>query len=176
MAGSHKVRVSKPGSGQQFEATVRPERIFNRVPIFGPFFTFNLGRNPRFVVVVKHLGYSPSGYGDDLIPGMVPGHDESDAWEFDLVLMVDGEPMTHSEDLLIDVTTKPQSILTGPWPLTQSGRAELQIGPLPTGYLSLFSFEVKDNTVTAANWVFGLFTGVAGVVIGAVLALLLSSD
>ena len=174
MAGSHKVKVSSARSGHHLELTALPQRWFSRVPILGPFFTYNLGRNPRFVVEAEHLGYSPSGRGDDLIPEMVPGPDAG-SWELDIVLMVDGEPMTHSEDLLIDLTQKRQRILTGPWPLTRPGRAELQVGPMQVDYQSLFSYEVKDNTVTAANWIFGLFTGVAGGVIGAVLTRLASS-
>ena len=163
MAGSHKVRVFKQGSGHRFEMTARPERILGRVPILGPFFAYNLGRNPRFAVEVKHLGFSMSGDEDDLDPEIVPAEG---TWEFDLVLMVDGAPMTHSEDLLIDLTKKKQRIVTGPWPLTRPGSTELQVGPLQIEYTSLFSFEIRDNTVTAANWVFGL----AGVAVGAVLA------
>ena len=172
MAGSHKVRVSQGGSWHRFEVTARPERCLSRVPILGPFFTYNLGRNPRFVVEVKHLGYS-LGDEDNLDPEILPAEG---TWEFDLVLMVNGAPMTHSEDLVIDLTKKKQRIVTGPWPLTRPGSTELQVGPLQIEYTSLFSFEIMDNTVTAANWVFGLFIGVAGGVIGAVLTRLASND
>lgn len=168
MAGSHKVRVFKQGSGDRFEMTARPERIFSRVPILGPFFTYNLGRNPKFALDVKRLGYSLSGDEDDLDQEIPP---TEGAWEFDLVLVVDGEPMT-SEDLLIDQSKKKQRIVTGPWPLRRPGRAELQVGPLQLEYPSLFSFEIKDTTKAAANWIFGLL----GVAIGALVTLLAAGD
>ena len=166
MAGSHKVRVFKQGSGDRFEITARPEHILSRVPILGPFFTYNLGRNPRFALDVKHLGYSLSGDEDDLDQEIPP---IEGTWELDLVLVVDGEPMAYSEDLLIDQSKRKQRIVTGPWPLRRPGRAELQVGPLQLEYPSLFSFEVKDITATAANWIFGLL-GVAIGILGTLLA------
>lgn len=179
MAGSHKVKVSRPDSRDWFEVTAQPENRLSRLPVLGPFITYNLGRNPKFAVKVKHLGYGEDP--DDLDAGIQPLQSEAALWQFDLVLMVDGQPMTHSEDLQIDLVLtgfekKQQRWVTSPWPLTQPGRAELQIGPVGADYLTLFSFEIRDNTVTAANWIFGLFTGVAGGVIGAVLTRLASSD
>ena len=57
MPGSHNARLARPDRDHQFEVSAQPAHPLSRIPVLGPFITYNLGRNPKFNVSVKYLGY-----------------------------------------------------------------------------------------------------------------------
>lgn len=90
MAGSHKVWLDGPYLHHRFEVSANPAHPLSRVPVLGSFITYNLGRNPQFIVSVKYLGYVAFER-DTPDPSILPDPTESEGWEFDLYLEIGGE-------------------------------------------------------------------------------------
>lgn len=183
MAGSHKVRMTRGGSDFWFEVTAKPANLLSRIPYLGPFLAYNLGRNPRFVVEVRYLGYATvrlAPIGDEFIPdpNIMLGSEEAPYWVFDLALHIDEDYIQHGDDLRVDlhrttIEKREQKYVTREWPLTRPGRAELQIGS-PNPYVeSLYSFEVRDVSTSVAvvllTTMVALVSGVIGGIVGRLL-------
>lgn len=180
MAGSHKVRVTGAGRNCWFEVSAKPAHLLSRVPVLGPFVTYNLGRNPRFIINVQYLGYVTRDECDTPDPTILPSLADQKLWNFDLVLHIEGDYIEGGDDLLVNLSLttlqrKQQQYLTRVWPLTRPGRAELQIG-VPHPYTeALYSFEVKDTAVTLANAAFATVGGIIGGTVGWILTKVFSS-
>ncbi len=182
MAGSHNVLLARRHGGHQFEVSAIPAHLLSRVPVLGPTFTYNLGRNPRFTVSVKYLGHVAS-QGDDPDPHVFPNPAESGLWDFDLYLKIGGQPSGPGDDLRVDLDTaklehnvarsKRQLHSTTPFPLTRTGNAELMVGVPNISESSLYSFEIKDTTLMLTTVLLtAVFTTIGGILGGLVVWLL----
>ena len=169
MAGSHTVDLRM--SQFKFEASAKPARLLSRIPGAGPFFTYNLGRNPRFVISVKYLGYAGWLQGDIPDPKILPNEGDRELATYDLYLLIDGRPVQgDGDDLKLDLDTSKlerqerQYYCTREWPLTRTGKAELKVDSTYEG-LTLYSFEVKDTTVPLTTAILTIFGGAVGAVL-----------
>ena len=172
MAGSHNVRISANGS-HWFDVSARPSHWLSRIPLLGPFFAFNLGRNPKFIVSIEYLGYSETGSKDDFDLNVLPVAREGQPWCFDLGLQIGGNYIQGGDEFNIVLSKTPmegkiQEHRTRQWPLTRAGIGglEVQVGPPYLDEPTIYSFEVIDRSATVSAWIFTALGGILGVVIG----------
>ena len=173
MARTHRVKVRRPYISYYFEAWAYPLHPMSRIPFFGPFFTFNLGRNPRFVVNMKYIGYESTGEGCSFDSVSIPPPEDEALWDLDLGLMIDGEYLEGGDSMQVDLrcTTlrgKTQRYTTRVWPLSWSGKAALQIEYSEEE--AIYSFEVKDISAPVVIALTGIFFTIVGSILGVVVS------
>ena len=174
MAGSHHVKLRRPDRSYCFEAWAYPSHPLSRIPLIGPYFTFNLGRNPKFVIKVKYLGYEDQDEASGYDSTMMPVPEDRVLWDLDIGMKVGGEYVEGGDETRVDLalttlTKKTQRYVTRKWPLSREGQAELSVEHAQEE--PVYSFKVKD---ISADMTLAIFT-IVGVIVGALVTLLVTS-
>lgn len=166
MAGPNPVIVQMQ-SDHCFRIDAKPAHLLSRIPFIGPFFTYNLGRNPKFELAVTYQGLllEHGQYNTDALPDWT----DTPFWNLDIVLEIAGNVVAQvNDDLKIMVkqvaTGTKQLYVTNPMPLIQPGEAQLQVG---LGYYpSAYTFEVQDISRLVTSWIVGLILTIFGGLVG----------
>ena len=148
-----------------FLVKAAPGNWLTRIPYFGPLFTYDLGKSPKWRLTVTYLGieHKPGQYNPKMKQAF-----EADTWVVDIVLAIGGEYHGSGDDLRIDIPTtvvesKAQKSSTKLF-LERSGDAQLQVH-----HQTVYSFDVNDKSGTVVNWVIGFVAALILLVVGFVL-------
>ena len=165
MAGRQEAILAIGSKSHFFAINARPNNFLAKIPFFGPFFAFDLGRKPRFKITVKYLGWRAPGdksYNADVKPGG-PVYDQN------IVLTIDDEPLELNDDLPIDLhqiayQMKEFFYLTRPFFLPKGGYAQLQVGL--GEYPTVYSIEIKETSNTVVVILMPILAIIVGFFLG----------